>query len=156
VPLSDNEKIWLTGLTGVALGAVLMGVAASQRQQKLWQALQQQQGAAAVQQQTPQLQVVSSTGSLNTGWMYYVTIGMPGVDLTAAANQATAAQQLVAAGFVDPTSKGAPTLVPGNTNQATALTVYNGTQGSTVPASTATFQWISVLGSPAPEGLATV
>ena len=63
-----------------------------------------------------------------------------------------------AAGFVDPSTKGAPTLQVSTTatDIATALTVYNGSQGGSVPASTATLKWVSVLGSPAPEGLATV
>jgi hypothetical protein len=152
MPLSDNEKLILAAGVGVGVGALFMGMAAQQQRQRQQyqagvQAMQQQQ------QQTPLLTPVSSTGSLNNGWIYYVTVGMPGVDLTQAANQATAAAALVAAGFVDPTTKSTPTFTPGLANQATALTVFTGPQGTSLPASTATFQYVSVLGQPAPEVL---
>jgi hypothetical protein len=154
--MTDNEKLFLAGGLGLLAGGILMGMASQQRQRQMWQQAQQQAQAAATS--TPsQFTPVSSTGSLNNGWMYYVTVGMPGVDLTQAANQATAGATLVAAGFVDPATKSTPSFTPGTTaNTATALTIYNGVTGTPVPASTATFQWIQVLGSPAPEGLATV
>jgi hypothetical protein len=145
----------LAGIGGFAAGATLMGIAAKAAQA---QALQTEAQLAAAQGQTPTLQLASSTTSLNNGWMYYCTLVVPGGDLTQAANQTTVIQALQNAGFVDPSTKGAPTLQVSTTapTVATALTIFNGTTGSSVPASTSTLQWASVLGYPPPEGLATV
>lgn len=87
---------------------------------------------------------VSSTGSLNNGWLYYLTLGPAGLDPVAAA---AAAQS---AGFVDPTSKNAPSFVQQADGTDKALTLYTGQQGASVPTSTNALQWISVLGLPAP------
>lgn len=149
----------LAGIGGFAAGATLMGIAAKAAQA---QALQTEAQLAAAQGQTPTLQLASSTTSLNNGWMYYVTISSPETDLTQTTNQTSIIQALQNAGFVDPSTKGAPTLQVNTTATAvaTALTVFNGTTGSSVPASTPSgtppILWVSVLGYPPPEGLATV
>ncbi len=163
--MKPGMQLFLAGAGGLAAGAILMGFAARQQQQQL---AAQQAAVAAVPTPTPVPQLVSSTQSLSNGWMYFVTIAVPGGDLTQAATQATAAAALVAAGFVDPTTKSTPTITPlaspapgaGTTTTATqygqAVTVYNGVTGTAVPASTATLVYASVLGYPTPEGLTTV
>jgi hypothetical protein len=153
--LSPTMQLALAGGGGLAVGAFLMGLAAQKSQQQI---LAQQAAIAAIPNPTPIPELVSSTQSLNNGWMYFVTVAAPGQDVTQLATQQTIAAALLAAGFVDPTTKAAPTVTPiaGDTTRAQAITVFNGATGTSVPASTATLQWASVLGLPAPEGLATV
>jgi hypothetical protein len=154
--MKPSMSLVLAALGGGVAGAVLMSIAAKQQQA---QALATQQALAnqILNNPQPTLQLASSTTSLNVGWIYYVTVQSPNVDLTVATNQTSVAAAIQAAGFVDPTSKGAPTLQVSTTatDTATAFTVYNGSQGGSVPASTSTLKWVNVLGYPQPEGLST-
>ncbi len=87
------------------------------------------------------LSPANSTGSLQTGWMYYVKLTGPGAP--------NAASYLQSLGFVDPTTKGAPTLESQGTGIETTLALYQGPLGASVPAPTAQLG-IQVLGYPNP------
>lgn len=153
--LTPTQQLLAAGAGGLALGAILMGIAAKKQERQI---AQQQAAINAIPSPTPIPQYVSSTSSLNNGWMYFVTVVAPGQDLTQSSVQQTVAAALLAAGFADPSTKQAPSLTPlaGNTAAAQAITVFTGTTGTSVPASTTALQYASVLGYPSPEGLATV
>lgn len=150
--MKAETQLILVGLGGLAAGAVAMGYAAKQQQAAI---AQQAAALAAVNapQATPQL--VSSTGSLNNGWMYFLIVAVPNGDLTNTTTQTTTAAALLAAGFADASTKAAPTLtpVPNQTTMASALTTYTGTTGTAAPAATSTLQYVSILGYPNPEVL---
>lgn len=95
------------------------------------------------------VQDVSSTGSLNHGWMYFLTL-LDG----AGAGALAVSQAVFAAGFVDPSTKGPPAMRDGP-GRFTALALFNGATGTPAPQSTPALTWASVLGSPEPEVLTT-
>lgn len=95
------------------------------------------------------VQDVSSTGSLNHGWMYFLTL-LDGAGVGALA----VSQAVFAAGFVDPSTKGPPVMRDGP-GRFTALAIFNGATGTPAPQSTSALTWASVLGSPEPEVLST-
>ncbi len=99
--------------------------------------------------QTVPVQDAVSTGSLNHGWMYFLTL----ID-GAGAGALGVAQAAFAAGFVDPSTKGPPVMRdgPGRFN---SLAIFNGATGTPTPASTPALTWAAVLGSPEPEVLTT-
>ena len=146
--LTPTQQLLAVGVGGLAVGAVLMGVAARKAQRELVQA------AAAVPPVGVTPQLISSTSSLNNGWLYFLTL-VTNTDLTQAASVTALAASLQAAGFVDPTTKGPPTVTVVNGTTGQTLAIFNGTTGTSIPASTAALTWASVLGYPPPEGLAT-
>jgi hypothetical protein len=163
--MKPGMQLALAALGGFAGGAILMGLAASQ--QAAAQAAQNAALNAAAPTPGTAPTLVCTGQTLNSGWMYLVTIVVPGGDLTQSATVATAAAAMVAAGFVDPSTKSTPTITPVNTTATTAtpttspttigqaLTVFNGSTGATVPAPTATLIYANVYGMPSPEGLTT-
>ena len=162
--MKPGMQLALAALGGFAGGAILMGLAAQQQA-----AAQAAQNAALASVPTPGTtpQLVSTGQTLNSGYMYFLTLVVPGGDLTQAATQQTVAAALVAAGFVDPTTKSTPTVTPVNTTATTAtptttpttvgqaLAIFNGSTGTTVPAPTSTLIYANVYGMPSPEGLTT-
>lgn len=98
---------------------------------------------------TVPVQDVSSTGSLNSGWMYFITV----ID-GAGAGALGVGKKLLDAGFVDPGTKHAPIMRDGP-GRFTTLAIFSGVTGTPVPASTPALTWASVLGSPEPEVLTT-
>jgi hypothetical protein len=145
--MTDEQKLLLAGGGGLAIGAFLMGIAA-QRQQR--QALATEQAIAAIPAAIPIPEYVTSPSTLTNGWTYFVTFTVTGKDLTTAADQASVAAELQTAGFVDPSTQAAPTIKPVSSTVGQALTTYNGTTGSNVPAATADLTWSTILSYPPP------
>ena len=93
------------------------------------------------------LENVSSGQTVNPGWVYFTSLTGPG-----AADVASLSSMLQSAGFVDATTGGAPQITAQSSSQASALVVYRGSIGGTVPASTSNLA-IQMSGYPSPSVL---
>lgn len=170
--MKAGTQLALVGGGGFLAGAVLVAIAAkrAQAQQAAVQAYMASlpgvqpvfvassatpptSGAMPLADPQGNSTTATPNGTLNNGWLYFLTLVTPSGDLTQAANVTALATQLQGLSFVDPNSKQAPTIKVLDPTHGQTLVVFTGTTGTLVPNSTTTLQWASVLGYPLPEGL---